>query len=495
MADLVKHPKGLKVLFFTEMWERFSYYGMRALLVLYLTSKMINGGFELGRANALEIYAIFTSLVYLAPMIGGYLADRFLGQRKAIYIGAILMAMGQFSLAFSEFGNNALRNEWLMMGLGLLIIGNGFFKPNISSLVGKLYSEDDPRKDSAFTIFYMGINLGALASPLIAGLLGEKFGWYLGFTSAAIGMLISVLWFYFQRGTLGAIGLPTRLLRDNPSAKTLVGRDRIDITLYIVLSAIGLFGFLKLWGIINENIQNKSLTALALIGISALIYVITTNTKGKNEWSRVFVIFILCVFNVFFWSGFEQAGGTFNLFAAENTNLKTFLGTIPASFFQSINPFLIILLAPVFSVIWLRLASINKNPRTPVKFGIALVLVGLGFVIMSMAVSKASGGILVSPMWLLAVYFIHTTGELCLSPIGLSMISKLAPQKIVSVMMGVWFASIALAQYLAGVLESILHNHLPDMPLYLFLTLTSVSGGIVLLAISPILNRMMKGIH
>jgi POT family proton-dependent oligopeptide transporter len=495
MAGEVKHPKGLKVLFFTEMWERFSYYGMRALLVLYLTSKMINGGFELGRANALEIYAIFTSLVYLTPIIGGYLADRFLGQRKAIYIGALLMALGQFSLAFSEFGSISLRNEWLYMGLGLLIIGNGFFKPNISSIVGKLYSEDDPRKDSAFTIFYMGINLGALASPLIAGLLGEKFGWYLGFTTAGIGMLVSTLWFYFQREHLGTIGLPQKLMRNNPSAITLIGRDRIDIMLYVVLSVIGLYGFLNVWGKINESLQSNSLKILALIGISALIYVITSNTKGKNEWSRVFVIIVLCFFNVFFWSGFEQAGGTFNLFAAENTNLSTFIGTIPASFFQSVNPLLIILLAPIFSVIWLRLASMNKNPRTPVKFGIALLLVGLGFVVMSMAVSKASGGALVSPFWLLTVYFIHTTGELCLSPIGLSMISKLSPQKIVSVMMGVWFASIALAQYLAGVLEAILHNHLPDMPLYLFLTITSVSGGIVLLAISPILNRMMKGIH
>jgi POT family proton-dependent oligopeptide transporter len=495
MAGEVKHPKGLKVLFFTEMWERFSYYGMRALLVLYLTSKMINGGFELGRANALEIYAIFTSLVYLTPIIGGYLADRFLGQRKAIYIGALLMALGQFSLAFSEFGSISLRNEWLYMGLGLLIIGNGFFKPNISSIVGKLYSEDDPRKDSAFTIFYMGINLGALASPLIAGLLGEKFGWYLGFTTAGIGMLVSTLWFYFQREHLGTIGLPQKLMRNNPSAITLIGRDRIDIVLYVVLSVIGLYGFLNVWGKINESLQSNSLKILALIGISALIYVITSNTKGKNEWSRVFVIIVLCFFNVFFWSGFEQAGGTFNLFAAENTNLSTFIGTIPASFFQSVNPLLIILLAPIFSVIWLRLASMNKNPRTPVKFGIALLLVGLGFVVMSMAVSKASGGALVSPFWLLTVYFIHTTGELCLSPIGLSMISKLSPQKIVSVMMGVWFASIALAQYLAGVLEAILHNHLPDMPLYLFLTITSVSGGIVLLAISPILNRMMKGIH
>jgi len=495
MATLSKHPKGLMTLFFTEMWERFSYYGMRALLVLYLTSKMMDGGFGLERANALEIYAIFTSLVYLTPIIGGYLADRFLGQRKAIYIGALLMALGQFALAFSEFGDMGLRNEWLSMGLGLLIIGNGFFKPNISSIVGKLYTEDDPRKDSAFTIFYMGINLGALASPLIAGTLGEKVDWYLGFMSAGVGMVISTLWFYSQRSHLGGIGLPHKLLRKNPSAITLTNRDRFDIFLYIVFCSLGLYGFLNLWAVISETIRSNSITIFGLIGVSALIYIIFTNTKGKNEWSRVFVILVLCFFNVFFWAGFEQAGGTFNLFAAQNTNLKVLFFDIPASYFQSVNPIMIILLAPVFSALWLKLTSINKNPRTPVKFGIALLLVGLGFVIMSMAFAHASEGNLVSPMWLLAVYFMHTTGELCLSPIGLSMISKLSPQKIVSVMMGVWFASIALAQYLAGVLESILHNNYPDMPLYQFLTLTSITGGVALLLISPVLNRMMKGIH
>jgi len=495
MTQENKHPKGLRVLFFTEMWERFSYYGMRALLVLYLTSKIIHGGFELNRANALEIYAIFTGLVYLTPMLGGYLADKILGQRKAIYIGAIMIALGQLLLAFSEFGNLVLRNEFLSLGLGVLIVGNGFFKPNISTLVGRLYSDNDPRKDSAFTIFYMGINLGAFFSPLIAGTLGEKFGWHLGFGSAALGMVIAIFWFHFQREHLGGIGLPPKLKAKNPDAVSLEARDRFDIIGYILVSIFIVWGFLKIWGIISNDFKNDILSIAAVIGSIALIYVISTNTKGKNEWSRVGVIFILCLFNILFWSGFEQAGGTFNLFASDNTNRMILSWQIPASYFQSINPVLIMALAPIFSVIWLQLASIGKNPRTPIKFAFGLILVGLGFIVMSMANTRANTGILVSPMWLLMVYFLHTTGELCLSPIGLSMISKLSPQKIVSVMMGVWFASIALAQYMAGILEALLHNLLPQMPLFNFLTMTTIIGGIILLAISPILNRMMKGIH
>ena len=259
------------------------------------------------------------------------------------------MALGQFSLAFSEFGNMVMRNELLSLGLGLLIIGNGFFKPNISTLVGRLYTDDDPRKDSAFTIFYMGINLGALFSPLIAGSLGEKFGWQYGFGSAALGMIIATFWFYSQRAYLGGIGLPPRLKAKNPDAVTLENRDRFDILWYIMLSIVLVWGFLKAWGAISTDFKNHFLSIAAIIGSIALIYVISSNTKGRNEWSRVGVIFILCLFNILFWSGFEQAGGTFNLFASDNTNRMIFSWQIPAAFFQSINPGLIMILAPLFS--------------------------------------------------------------------------------------------------------------------------------------------------
>jgi POT family proton-dependent oligopeptide transporter len=490
-----KHPKGLYVLFFTEMWERFSYYGMRALLVLYLTSKMINGGFGESRQNALELYAIFTGLIYLTPLLGGYLADKILGQRKAIYIGAFLIALGQFVIAASEYGGIESRMFVLQTGLGILIMGNGFFKPNISTVVGKLYSENDPRKDSAFTLFYMGINLGAFLSPLIAGTLGETIGWVYGFGSAGIGMLIGIIWFFAESRHLGTAGLPPRREFDTDKKHQLTSKDRLDIGVYIVACIALVVGFLKLITIISEPTWSLVFKILGIIGAIALLYVIANNTKGKEAWSKIGVIFILCFFNIFFWSGFEQAGGTFNLFAAENTNRMTFFGEIPASVFQSINAIFIIALAPVLSGLWTFLGNRNKDPRTPVKFGIALLTLGAGFLLMSVASKQAAGGQLVSPLWLIGVYFFHTIGELSLSPIGLSMISKLSPQNIVSVMMGVWFASLALAEYMAGMLESILHNYLPQMPLFHFLTITSLCAGVILLAISPLLNKMMKGIH
>lgn len=495
MAKSQKHPKGLMVLFFTEMWERFSYYGMRALLVLYLTSELIHGGFGLDRAKALEIYAIFTGLVYLTPLLGGFLADKFFGQRKSIYIGGILMALGQFALATSQAGAVESRNLWLSIGLGILAMGNGFFKPNISSIVGKLYSEDDPRKDSAFTIFYMGINIGAFAAPIIAGTLGEKIGWMWGFSSAGIGMLIGTAWFYFQRKALGPVGMPPTSKYAKNGRTQLDGREFLEIVLYVIAISLAIFGAIKLWAFLSEDFKNTLITVAAIAGASALLYVIIRNTSGKKQWSRVAVILVLCFFNIFFWAGFEQAGGTFNLFAAENTDRMILNWEIPASLFQSVNPIFIIILAPVFSWLWLRLSSINKEPRTPVKFGFALVFLGLGFVVMSWAWNLSSGSNLVSPLWLVVVYFVHTSAELCLSPIGLSMISKLSPPSIVSVMMGFWFATIASAQYLAGVLEAILIKYMPDMPLFVFLSITSIGGGLVLLAISPILNRMMKGIH
>ena len=488
------HPKGLYVLFATEMWERFSYYGMRALLVLYLTAQLIDGGFELDRASALEIYAIFTGLVYLTPIVGGLLADKLLGQRKAIFIGGILMALGQFTLAYSQMGDLGSRTWLLQLGLGVLIVGNGFFKPNISTMVGRLYSDHDPRKDSAFTIFYMGINLGAFLAPIICGYLAVEFGWAYGFGAAGVGMILGTLWFAVQGRILGNVGFAPNRDLESKEQLTLGGKDWTHIAMYIVGSLILVYSLLVLWGNIGEGAKSLITTVMAIIGTLALAYIIFSNTKGSVEWKRVGVIFILCFFNIFFWAGFEQAGGTFNLFAENNTDRMTFLGEIPTAWFQSVNSIWIISLAPVISVLWLSLSRIGKNPNIPVKFALGLLFLGVGFVVMSAANGASEGGNLVSPMWLVSVYFLHTVAELCLSPIGLSMISKLSPQKIVSVMMGLFFASIALANYMAGVLEAVLKNYLPDMPLFSFLTLTSISAGVILLLISPILKRLMSGV-
>lgn len=495
-AELSKkpHPSGLYTLFFTEMWERFSYYGMRALLVLYLTSTVAENGFNMDRAAALEIYALFTGLVFLTPILGGYLADTVLGQRKAIYIGGLLMALGQFGLATSVGldADSASKGLMLNLGLGLLIMGNGFFKPNISTIVGALYSENDPRKDSAFTIFYMGINLGAFLSPLTCGYLGENVGWEYGFGTAGLGMLLGVIWFFFRTRTLEGAGLPPKRLENDQ--ENLGAKDYIHVVVYVAVIAALVLGFLKGWNAITETTQNILIWVLAIAGTLGLGSTIVKGTNGKDQWSRVGVILILSLFNIFFWSGFEQAGGTFNLFAAEQTDRIMFGFEIPASWFQSINAIAIFGFAPLFSMMWVWLSRKNLNPRTPVKFGLGLALLGLGFVIMYFASLAAKNG-MVSPLWLVSVYLIHTFGELCLSPVGLSMVTKLAPQKIVSVMMGVWFAFMALANYLAGMMESLLHNLMPDMNLFLFLTMTSVFGAVLLFILSPLLGKMMKGIH
>jgi len=489
-----KHPIGLYTLFATEFWERFSYYGMRALLVLYLTASFTNGGFGMERSQALEIYGIFTGLVYLTPILGGILADKFLGQRKAIFIGGIVMAIGQFTLAssvsFDIEGNLAMREFLLYAGLGLLIVGNGFFKPNISTIVGGLYDTNDPRKDSAFTIFYMGINLGATLSPFVAGGLGEKIGWQYGYMSAGIGMIIGLIWFYVRRLSLDQVGLPP----NRPEGRTsLVFKDLLTIIYYSVVIVLLVLGFIKLIDIVSEQTLSIVKWTAAIAGALYLVSVIWTGTEGKAEWSRVFVIFVLAVFNVVFWSGFEQAGGTFNLFAQQNTNLMLFGWEMPASWFQSLNPVFIVILGSLFSMMWIALAGMGKDPRTPVKFSIGLFLLGLGFLIMIGATNFAEGGVLVSPLWLVAVYFFHTAGELCLSPVGLSMITKLAPAKIVSAMMGLWMGSIALGNYLAATLEAILEKF--DFSLYPFIATEALVASAILLLLSPLLSKLMHGIH
>ena len=496
-----KHPSGLWVLFFTELWERFSYYGMRALLVLYLTSTIINGGFAFAENHALEIYGIFTGLVYLTPIIGGIVADRMIGQRKAIMIGGIVMGLGQAAMAYSEaivgmvdLPHEALmeqRQYWLYIGLGLLILGNGFFKPNISTMVGRLYADGDPRKDAAFTIFYMGINIGAFLAPLIAGYLGESVGWSWGFGSASVGMFVGTFWFWMQESKLGTLGFGPKRKFSAKVAK-LNGRDWLEVLGWTGGLTGAVYLFVKTWWTLPETATTIIIRVAIFVAIAAIAYIIIKNTTGKTEWSRIGAILVFAFFNVFFWSGFEQAGGTFNLFARDYTDRMIGDFEINATWFQSVNALAIVALAPVFSMMWVALG--RRNPSTPVKFALGLFLLSLGFVVMYTADSIASLQNLVSPMWLVGVYVLHTTGELCLSPIGLSMISKLSPPKITSLMMGLWFASIALANYLAGALRSILENYLPDMNIFLFLVITSGTAALLMFAISPWLKKMMRGI-
>lgn len=489
------HPKGLYTLFFTEMWERFSYYGMRALLTIFLTAELVNGGFGLDRAESLKIYGIFTALVYLTPIIGGWFADKVLGQRKTIVIGGLVMAIGQFLLAAgaSNWVSSDLdsRMNLFYLGLGVLILGNGFFKPNISTIVGDLYDHSDPRKDGAFTIFYMGINIGAFLSPFVAGTLGEKVGWPYGYLAAGLGMLIGVIWFYAMRSTLQDKGLPPGY--KEKGITKLLPKDWRDIFLYTVANVVFVYLVMLLWSNTSDGVHTVLIWIFGILGAGFLGFSIFRGTHGSTEWSRVFVILILAFFNIVFLAGFEQAGGTFNLFAQENTNRVVGGFEIPTTWFQNINPIAIVTLAPIFSLLWVRLDKRKLNPRTPVKFAIAMFFGAVAFFIMSQASNSAAGGNLVSPMWLVIVYVLLTIGELCLSPIGLSMVTKLSPGKITSIMMGVWMASFALGNYFAATLEQILTKY--DLGLYPFIGGLMLVSGVLLLLLSPILNKFMKGIH
>jgi POT family proton-dependent oligopeptide transporter len=395
---LFGHPSGLYLLFATEMWERFSYYGMRALLVLTLVAgtESANPGFGWTNGQALSLYGLYTALTYFTPLIGGWLADNFLGQRRSVIIGGIVMAAGQFTLAASVPGNLAL----FYLGLGLLILGNGFFKANISTMVGELYAEGDARRDGAFSIFYMGINAGAFLAPLVCSTLGESdsWGWRYGYFAAGCGMALSVLiQLVLARAFLGEIGI-------QPSARRALAQT---------------------------HGKHEPLT--------------------KVEWDRLRVIFVLFVFVVLFWTAFEQAGGLMNLYAEEKTDrFVTATYEMPAGYFQAANPAFIIILAPVFAALWSSLGRRGRNPATPTKMILGLLLTACGFLFMVGAALDQQAHGKASMSWLVLAYLLHTMGELCISPVGLSVVTKLSPLRLASVMMGVWFLINFVANYLAG---------------------------------------------
>jgi POT family proton-dependent oligopeptide transporter len=475
-----RQPPALPTIFFTEMWERFSYYGMRALLVLYLVNAL---GWE--RAHALELYGIYTGLVYLSPLIGGYLADRYLGYRKAVVIGGVTMALGHFAMAFEPL---------LYLALGLLIAGNGFFKPNMATLLGSLYRENDPRRDGGFTIYYMGVNLGAFLSPLVAGTLGEKIGWHWGFASAGVGMCFGLAQFLLGQKKLGGAGMPGGKARFD-------GRDAIQI-LAISFSMIPLVYFVMfVWGFVGPVWGALSFFAKTAI-VAAIFAALWSGRRilskepaasheplTREEWQRIAAILVMGFFVIFFWMGFEQAGGTMNLFADKLTDRHLGSWEIPASYFQAINPLGIVLLGPVIAAIWVRLDQSRYALSTPAKMALGMIILGLGFIVLAIADSRAQALGAVGPWWLVAVYLLHTLGELCLSPVGLSMVSKLAPARVAALMMGIWYLANAAANYLAGILEALLSGS--SIPLYWFLVGSSIGAGIVLLAITPVIKRLM----
>lgn len=455
-GTMLGHPKGLFLLFTTELWERFSYYAMRAILVLYLVDKVqTEGGHGLGwtQGDAISLYGTFTGLVYLTPLIGGWLADAYLGQRKAIIIGGALMAAGQFTLALPHSWIPGSETMVFYIGLGTLIIGNGLFKPNISTMVGDLYEEGDHRRDGAFTIFYMGINVGAFLSGIIVGSVVAAYdgNFQMGFLCAGIGMVLSlIIQFVFAQKLLGDIGR-------YPAAKLEKEKNE----------AAG-------------DVRKEPLT--------------------KIERDRIKVIMVMGLFTIIFWAGFEQAGGLMNLFTNDFTDRMIGGWEVPTTWFQSLNAMFIVIFAPVIASIWIRLGK--NEPNSPVKFALGLVLLGIGFLFMIGAVLEMGGDADAksSMWWLVGAYFFHTMGELCLSPIGLSMVTKLAPLRIASLMMGAWFLFVAIANKVGGVVGSFIghggekEEQLANaMAIFAGIAITSAISGIILYFMADKLVDWMHG--
>ncbi|AKH36918.1 MULTISPECIES: peptide MFS transporter [Nitrosomonas] len=504
----VKHPKGLYLLFFTEMWERFSYYGMRAIFTLFMIKALF-----FDKALASEIYGNYTGLVYLTPLVGGYVADRYWGNRRTILVGGVLMGMGHFCmfLSASNYSNIAFAQPMLFLGLGLLILGNGFFKPNISTMVGQLYQAGDKRIDAAFTIFYMGINLGAFFAPLVCGGFGDTgnpadFKW--GFLAACIGMIISILSFELLKNKLiitptgEGIGLvpKNKVLAENEAK---VPKIPLSQSVSWAMASIGLF--IVFYSLMELDVIGSAIFSLTIIGPAAII---ADKTLTSIEKQRIGVIYILAFFVIFFWAAFEQAGASLTFFAEEQTDRNLFGAEIPASFFQSINAVFIIILAPVFAFIWTFLGQRNLEPSSPTKQAFGLLFLSIGYLVIACGVQGVDPAIKVSFMWLTSLYLLHTIGELCLSPIGLAMVVKLAPEKFAALLMGVWFLSTAAANKFAGTLSSLYPDPAFPVPpkfiifeindLYEFFMIFVILSGLaslLLFILTKTLQKMMHGVQ
>ena len=449
------HPKGLYVLFITEMWERFSYYGMRAIFVLFMAKALL-----FDKSLGSQIYGSYTGLVYLTPLLGGYMADRYWGNRKSIIIGGILMAFGQFFMFLAgSFYDQEFAPMIMFVGLGFLIFGNGFFKPNISTMVGQLYPQGDKRVDSAFTIFYMGINLGAFIAPLLCGFLGDTgspadFKW--GFLAACVGMIVSVILFVLLKNKY-IVTPDGEQIGDKPN----VSRNTIDTNeikkpfnpkqLYI-WSAVFASLFILFYYVFKLDLIGTFIFALTIVAPG---FIIADDSLSKQEKDKIWVIYIAAFFVIFFWAAFEQAGASLTYFAEEQTDRNLFGKIVPASYFQSINAVAIVIFAPIFVWIWGGLGKRNLEPASPFKQALGLFLLAIGYLVIAFGVKGIDPSTKVSMGWLVSLYTIHTFGELCLSPIGLSMVNKLSPARLASLLMGVWFLSTASANKFAGTLSSL----------------------------------------
>ncbi|MFR9602996.1 MAG: peptide MFS transporter [Rikenellaceae bacterium] len=512
MNSLKSHPRGLYLLFATELWERFNYYGMRALFILYMTQALL-----FNKELSSLIYGNFTGLVYLTPLLGGYIADRYWGNRRSILVGAIIMMLGQFFMFLSAcyYQDAQLAVGLMILGLVLLIVGNGFFKPNISTMVGSLYAPADSRKDSAYTIFYMGINAGAMVAPLWCGLVGNTgnpadFKW--GFLSACVGMLIGTVVFYFQKDRHlvdhegNPVGLPPQkqpkeLNATSPKREFSPTKIIISTLSFAVLMTLFAINWSSPQGLFDGADWIGAMIYSSIITIPVVLF--TDSSLSSIERKRIMVIYIIAFFVIFFWAAFEQAGASLTFFADEQTNRVIFGWEMPASYFQSFNALFIIIFAPLFAMLWGWLGKRNSEPSSPAKQAIGLLLLSLGYLIISLGVRGVDPNVKVSMMWLVGLYFIHTMGELCLSPIGLSMVNKLSPARFASLLMGVWFLSLSAANKLSGVLsgyypegavsKSFMGYEVATLSdFFMLFVIMSGAAAIILFALTTWLNKLIS---
>lgn len=481
------HPRGLSTLFFTELWERFSYYGMRALLVLFMTTAALEGnpGLDFGEGKAGAIYGLYTFFVYVLALPGGWIADNIWGQRKAVFVGGCIIALGHFTMAGPLIG---LSDQFsFFVGLLFIAVGTGLLKPNVSTMVGDLYPQGGARRDAGFSIFYMGINLGAFAGPILTGWLGETYNWHYGFSVAGLGMILGLIQYRFGTKYLGDAGL----LITKASESELKRKIRWTYTVVALSFLVSvILGIVLLQRLELETIAAGLGYSVIVIAILFFAYLLIFTDHTALEKKRLIVIFWLFILSAIFWSGFEQAGSSLNLFARDSTNRMMGGWELPASWLQSVNSTFIIILAPVFGSLWVTLARLQRNPSIPVKFAIGLLGLSAGFFVIAWGAANAQNGSLASPVWLVVMYFLHTVGELSLSPVGLSSITKLAPVGRVGQMMGVWFIGTALGNLFAGLVAGQLETLAP-MDLFWNVGMTIGIAGVVALVVFPFIKRLM----
>jgi proton-dependent oligopeptide transporter, POT family len=492
------HPRGLSTLFFTEMWERFSYYGMRALLILFMTASVASGGLGFDTAKAGAIYGTYVSLVYITSLPGGWLADRFLGQRRATLYGGVLIMLGHIALAVP-----ALTSFYL--GLGLVTLGTGLLKPNISTMVGALYPPEDERRDAGFSLYYMGINTGAFIAPLVCGwfaqseqfrqLLGSmgiapESAWHWGFAMAAIGMFFGLVQYLTGWKHLGSAGMYPAPPESPEAAASQ--RRLLRVGAAMLAGGAVLLWVLSRAGVVQitaQGVSNVVGIVLLITTVSFFLWLFLAGRWTPEERKRLLVVLVLFVAALIFWSVFEQAGSTLNLFAQRATRTEVFGFSFPASWLQSVAPFSLVVLSPVFAWIWIRMGK--RDPSSPAKFTFGLVCVALSFAILVIPGAAAQQGIRVSPLWLVATYLLHTIGELCLSPVGLSAMTRLAPARIVGLTMGAWFLALSVGNYLGGRVAGLYESFsLPQ--LFGVVALVAAGAAVVLALLVRPIRRMLE---